>query len=243
MVMSIVEVLDQLAFATADLLADIEGLSDASARAPSRLPGWSRGHVLTHLARNAEGGIRLLGWARTGVPSYEYESIEARAAAIEAGAGRPASILIEDVRITADGFFKAAQLLPDDAWQSEVVWTSGHRTHADHVIRSRLAEVFIHHVDLDVGYGPSSWPVTFTGDILDIVVDGGEPSVDLVATDSGRQWHVGSGPPTDTLVATQAQLLAWFAGRSDGSDIIHNADKRLAHIHVWPGQPPPPGAG
>ena len=42
--------------ATADLAGAIGGLSDADVRAPSPLPGWTRGHVLTHLARNAEGG-------------------------------------------------------------------------------------------------------------------------------------------------------------------------------------------
>jgi maleylpyruvate isomerase len=74
--------------ATADLVGAIGGLLDADVRAPSPLPGWTRGHVLTHLARNAEGGTRLLEWARTSVPSYEYESVAARAAAIEQGAGR-----------------------------------------------------------------------------------------------------------------------------------------------------------
>ena len=79
----------ELAAATGQLLGDLEGLSDAQVAGPSLLPGWTRGHVLSHLARNAEGGTRLLGWARTGVPSYEYESLQARAAAIEAGADDP----------------------------------------------------------------------------------------------------------------------------------------------------------
>jgi maleylpyruvate isomerase len=108
-------VLDQLVLATGDLLGDIQDLTDASARAPSRLPVWSRGHVLTDLSRNAEGGARLLGWARTGVPSYEYESIEVRATAVEAGSGRSASALIDDVRITAAEFSKAASSLPSAA--------------------------------------------------------------------------------------------------------------------------------
>ena len=34
---------------------------------PSRLPGWSRGHVLSHLARNADALVNLLTWARTGI--------------------------------------------------------------------------------------------------------------------------------------------------------------------------------
>src|ERR1700689_2077692 len=96
-------VLADLESATRRLLDEMAGLSDAAARQPSLLPGWSRGHVLTHLARNAEGSTRLLTWARTGVPGYEYESAEARAAEIEAGAGRPPPGLVEDPRPAAGG--------------------------------------------------------------------------------------------------------------------------------------------
>jgi maleylpyruvate isomerase len=111
------EYLRQLRSATDDLVRAIAGLPDAAVRAPSPLPGWTRGHVLTHLARNAEGGARLLGWARTGVPSYEYESVEARAAAIEQGAGRPAAVLIADVQRSAEEFSAAADGMPVTAWQ------------------------------------------------------------------------------------------------------------------------------
>ena len=45
---------------------------------PSLLPGWSRGHVLTHLARNADGAVNLLTWARTGVETPQYVSQEQR---------------------------------------------------------------------------------------------------------------------------------------------------------------------
>lgn len=146
--------LSQLRAATDELVLAIDGLSDAAVRAPSPLPGWTRGHVLTHLARNAEGGARLLGWARTGVPSYEYESIEARAAAIEQGAGRPAAALIADVRLSADELFTAAAMMPAAAWERTVRWTTGHETEAARVMPSRLGEVLIHHVDLDIGYRP-----------------------------------------------------------------------------------------
>jgi hypothetical protein len=57
-------------------------------------------------------GTRLLGWARTGVPSYEYERLEARAAAIQGGATRPAAVLIEDVWRTATAFADAAADMP-----------------------------------------------------------------------------------------------------------------------------------
>ncbi len=89
-----------------------------------------------------------------------------------------------------------------------------------------------------MGYEPSSWPVQFTSDFLDGIVEGrargpAEPTVDLVATDSGRRWHVGRGQPTNTLLATQAQLLAWFTGRSDGSDISRKSDHPLPVLRMW----------
>lgn len=70
--------LTRITTATEHLLTTTATLSDADMHDPSLLPGWSRGHVLTHLARNADGGTRLLTWARTGTPSAEYPSLEAR---------------------------------------------------------------------------------------------------------------------------------------------------------------------
>ena len=40
----------------------IADLTDDGARGPSRLPGWTRGHVLTHLGRNADGNRNSHGY-------------------------------------------------------------------------------------------------------------------------------------------------------------------------------------
>jgi maleylpyruvate isomerase len=37
---------------------DAEPWHEADVRAPSLLPGWTRGHVLSHIARNADGITR-----------------------------------------------------------------------------------------------------------------------------------------------------------------------------------------
>ena len=128
--LTIGELLTGLNDATAALLSDLDGLTDRDARQPSLLPGWSCGHVLTHLARNAEGGTRLLIWARTGEPSYEYPSVAARAQAIEAGAARPAQELAGDVQRTATALQQAAAAMPPDAWQHQITWTTGQQTEA-----------------------------------------------------------------------------------------------------------------
>ena len=54
------------------------GLSDQQAREPSALPGWSRGHVLAHLARNADSLRNLLIWARTGIETPQYRDADER---------------------------------------------------------------------------------------------------------------------------------------------------------------------
>lgn len=223
------QVVDELAVATATLLTGLGEVSDANAREPSLLPGWTRGHVLTHLARNAEGGTRLLGWARTGVPSYEYRSVAARAAAIEEGAGRPAAVLVADVRATASAFAAAVAAMSSASWQNQVTWTTGQKTPADMIARSRLAEVLIHHVDLGLGYGPASWPDAFVHNMLTRVIRSLNErkltslAAQLSAADTGRAFGLGGGTANDVKVSgTEADLLAWLLGRSDGAGLTRD---------------------
>ncbi len=190
--------LERLAAATGELLGEISGLGEADVREPSLLPGWTRGHVLSHLARNAEGGTRLLGWARTGIPRCEYESLAGRAADIDAGAARPAEVLISDVRATAAAFASAAAAVPAAHWQRLVTYTTGHEVPAGIIVSSRLQEVLIHHVDLALGYGPDSWPGWFTAESAAIVTEsltdrGLAPlAARLHATDTGHDYRLGA---------------------------------------------------
>jgi hypothetical protein len=74
-----------LAALTDDLLDDVHTLDTASLAAPSLLPGWTRAHVLAHVARNADALVNLLTWARTGQPRPMYADRQQRDAEIEAG--------------------------------------------------------------------------------------------------------------------------------------------------------------
>ncbi|WUH98820.1 maleylpyruvate isomerase family mycothiol-dependent enzyme [Spirillospora sp. NBC_00431] len=216
----VVEPFGTITAATRALLATAERLDDDGVRAPSLLPGWTRGHVLTHVARNADGGTRLLTWARTGVESHEYPSVEARAAEIDAGAGRPAAALVADVRDSAQRFADAYTLMPDEAWERVVQWTSGARHPAARATDARLTEVLVHHVDLDAGFAPRDWPAFFTSRTLDGVAAAfarrdDAPDLRLRATDTGRD--LGDG---DVIVTgPEASLLAWLMGRSRGDDL------------------------
>src|SRR5690606_1590227 len=88
--------------ATDRLLTAVGALDDAAVTQSSRLPGWTRGHVLAHLSRNADALVNVL----EGRPTYI--SGQARAADIEAGAPRPLDEQLADLRGSAERFRRAA---------------------------------------------------------------------------------------------------------------------------------------
>ena len=193
--------------------------------------------MLTHLARNAEGGTRLLEWARTGVPGYEYESLEARAAAIEQGADRPAAVLVADVRSSAEEFFAAADGMPAQAWQRTVRWTTGHQSDAALIVQMRLGEVLVHHVDLDIGYRPRDWPAAFVSDYLDRAVTAlrghaeWPGAVRMEATDTGRVHEAGDMTSASPVIAgPEYALLTWLLGRSDGDELSREGNGRAPEV-------------
>ena len=98
------------------LLGTLENLTDDQCREDSLLPNWSRGHVLTHLARNADSHVTLLQAAVRGEVGEQYASAEQRNGDIERGAIRSAEELVMDLRLSIYGL--------EAAWASanEKVW-------------------------------------------------------------------------------------------------------------------------
>lgn len=222
---SVEEMIDRIDAATGRLLASASALSDGQAREPSPLPGWSRGHVLTHVARNADGLCNLLIWAQTGQERPQYPSQEARDAAIEAGSGRSAAELAEDVASSAAAFLAQARKLDDDAWRTEVRGLRGPGHPAWQTLRRRLFEVEVHHVDLDAGYLPSDWPDWFVANHLarvsdDVAAGGDGPAAILSDTVTGDQYDLRPDWPSKVSVTgPRHELLAWLLGRSSGDGL------------------------
>jgi maleylpyruvate isomerase len=209
--------------ATASLTAGAAALSDVQALEPSLLPGWSRGHVLTHLARNADGLRNLLIWARTGVETPQYPSWAVREAAIEAGAGRSAAKLATDLARAAAGFADEADRLPVAAWNRPVRGFTGPEHPAWYTLFRRLTEVEFHHVDLGAGYAPPDWPAQFVADELEGVIRqfarrDDVPACVLEVTGTGQRLRVGpGGSPAVTVAGPGCWLLAWLTGRDAGT--------------------------
>ena len=94
---------------------------------PSLLPGWTRKHVVAHLAANAEALGRLLHWAKTGERTPMYSSTEQRNADIEAGATRPGTELAQWFRASAQALDDALDTMTRAAWSAEVMTAQGPR--------------------------------------------------------------------------------------------------------------------
>lgn len=152
---------EQIDQATQRLFHTVSGLSDGDLRLPSLLPGWTRGHVLTHLARSADALRNLLSWARTGAQTPAYPSQQARDAAIDAGAGRGMAELVADMTESAAALRSEALALPRHAWDVPVRVLDYAEFPAAQVLTRRLVEVELHHTDLGAGYGPANWPAAF----------------------------------------------------------------------------------
>ncbi len=217
--------IDRVNAAVDRVLVSASALSDEQVSEPSLLPGWCRGHVLTHLARNADGLRNLLSWAKTGEETPQYPSMEARERDIEAGASRPASEIAVDVATSAQAFIEVAHELPDDAWLAQVRMMRGQQIPAWSVLSQRLFEVEVHHVDLATGYEPANWPDWFVTDELYRIAglltgDPAAPSAVLNDAATGRQYFIHADGLSDlAITGPGAELLAWLLGRADGAGL------------------------
>ena len=139
---------DQIDDATQRLLDAARVIPEPDLRRPSLLPGWTRAHVLAHLAKY-------------GQERPAYTSAEARDADIEYGATLPARELVVDVARSAMAFRTIVKQLPDDAWSFPVRILNSAPFPAAQILTRRLVEVELHHGDLDAGYSPADWPPYF----------------------------------------------------------------------------------
>jgi len=217
--------------ATERLIATAAGLDDAAVAAPSALPGWTRGHVLAHVARNADGLRNLLTWARTGVVTPQYQPGQ-RVADIDRDADRPAAAHLADLRSSAQAYAEAADALTPEQW-STILEVPGAPQAAAFGVWRRLREVEVHHVDLAAGYVADDWPAAFAHRLLHEVVSGLDDATPLVLRplDTGHPLEVGAGGPV--VSGSACALAAWLTGRSTGAGLTVTPDGPLPTPPVW----------
>lgn len=191
-----------------DLIDDAQGRLERAVRAaggrrpedPVRLPGWTVGHVLTHLARHADAVSRVVAGASVGERPEQYVGgAEGRAAEIERGAARPLPELLTDLRTSAARCTLVLRGVPARTWLTRID-RGGRQEPVTRMLVSRWREIEIHHADLGP-YGPRDWPEAFVTYHLPrelrhlpsrapgVTVPPGLPDEDVLA------WLVGRGAP------------------------------------------------
>lgn len=238
------EMTEVLAQATERLVATAAGLAAEQITGPSLLPGWTRGHVLSHVARNADAMARVLVGAREGRQVPFYDSQEARDRDIAEGAGRPAREQAEDVQASAARFAEAMAAMPEQAWSVELSLRD-RAFPASALPLWRLAEVEYHHADLDAGYTPGHWPAGFVAREVDALAarfaEADMPGVLVRDSDTAKEYAIGRpGERRYTVAGSSAALLAWLSGRASADGLTaHRDGERLADPRGEVPSPPP----
>jgi maleylpyruvate isomerase len=205
-------------------------LTDEEFPSPSLLPGWSRAQLLAHLARNADGLINLLSWARTGVETPMYASPEARDAGIAETAALPPPELRGEVLDATRRLAATVAEMTSAAWSVQVRTPQGHTVPASFVPWMRSREVWVHSVDLDAGIGFADIPDDVLGALADDVFrawDARDQVPDVAVFAADREWGTGALAVAGPL----PEVVAWLTGRSPGTVLA--ADGPLPTLPVW----------
>lgn len=174
--------------------------------APTPLPGWTRKHLIAHLAANADALRNLTRWASTGIETPMYASADERAAGIAEGPNLSASQLRSWLAQSAEKLSESVDQLSADQWQRPVRTAQGRTVPATETPWMRSREVWVHAVDLDAGVTFEQLPEGFNRALIaDIRQKRGLQSLPVALTESnlpdvaawlaGRPHSVPDAPP------------------------------------------------
>ena len=214
------ELLPALHKAADNVAADAARFSDEDAKAPSALPGWTRGHVLAHLTGISNAMARQLEYAARGEAVELYDGgMEGRNKAIDMAAGHDAATHLADLTAALDRALKAFDALPGvkDSAANRTGWYAPITFRSGVVLDGGLAlwrELVIHASDLLTGRGPETWSRPFCEHLFDFLVARVQPDDKLVLQPLGLQpVSIGSGNRSTVISGMITDIAAWLAGR------------------------------
>jgi maleylpyruvate isomerase len=202
------------------LLRDTIGILEPDWHAPSLLPGWTRAHVATHLARGADRLRQVTESSLSGASVQVTDRLEE----LEQGADRNGLELQIDLDTSASALTATWNAVTD--WHRPVRFLGRTRPLAVLPV-IRLHEISVHHLDLDCGFTADRLPAQAAAPLLNWVIDRVRdidlPAIAIEAA-SGLTGTIGHGPVTAVAQADDARLWAWLSGRDtltapDGSEL------------------------
>ncbi|MFG6199389.1 maleylpyruvate isomerase family mycothiol-dependent enzyme [Nonomuraea sp. JJY05] len=229
------ELLQIISRSHARLLKLLDGLDDRTASMDSALPGWTRSHVLKHLADNARAFDRQARHALRGRLVDMYDGGQTmRDLSIDQGASSPLAQLREELEHAQQALEEAWSLLTPEDWSRPVRFRNA--TVLDTAL-ARWREAEIHAVDLAAGYRPRDWSLRFALHALDFLAARAPAGTRLIlrATDHDVHNVLGSGATVEVSGAVR-DLAAWMAGRRLDAHLRTTASE-LPELGPWPPDP------
>ncbi|GAA3112112.1 maleylpyruvate isomerase family mycothiol-dependent enzyme [Streptosporangium carneum] len=223
---SIAEAHDRLRAATAEM-------TEEQARASIDLPGWTRGHVLTHLADLSRAFARQARYAVEGRTVEVYDGGRpTRDRNIEANHGREIAWLRDQL----DGGL--AEL--EEAWSvlGAADWDRPCAYRDSTLLATQLAwwrETELHSVDLGIGYGSERWSLPLSAHVIEFLQPRlpKDAAVRIVAEDTGGEWTAGEGAPV-VVRGDQRSVAAWISGRPAVRTPSADGPAGLPELNAWP---------
>ncbi|MFG3028939.1 maleylpyruvate isomerase family mycothiol-dependent enzyme [Streptomyces sp. NPDC048253] len=232
--------LERVAKGTAAFEAAVHRLTDQGFTRPTYLPGWSRAHVVAHVARNADALVNLLTWARTGVETPMYASGGQRAREIEEGARRPAEELRAELIAAERRLAEELAALPDECWAATVRTARGREVPVSQVPWMRVREVWVHAVDLNIDTSFDDVPHDVCAALVDDVASSFAgrpdcPSVRLRSENGAHAWLLGDPAGVEPVVVSGdlPSLAAYATGRPEPGPLYPTGGGSLPKLPAW----------
>jgi maleylpyruvate isomerase len=228
--------LDHLSEAGQRLTRTVDSLHADDWSHPSLLPGWTRAHVVAHLALNGEALRDVLRGQIDHAQVPMYASQEARNADIEELAHAEPAELRGRLLGSLTTFLDVVQAVPEDTWDGRFERTPGGPTFPLHAApMMRVREIEIHHADLGLGYTADDWPRAFAALVVDSMVRrlDLDPGFRVAPLDSDRSWDIGRvGGDAPIVTGPLASIAWWLTGRAP-TDAVRCSRGDLPTIPGW----------
>lgn len=214
----------------------VDGLSDDDLEGASLLPGWSRAHVVAHVALNGLALAEVLDGVGRGQPVAMYRSDEERDDDIADLVAAGPSELRDRLLAATTAFGESLDAMGAARWRGTYSRVPGGPVWpASGVVATRRRELEVHHADLGASYTREDWPAGFVVELLDTVTEdrADDGPFHVRASDLGREWVVGGdGGATGPLVlGSGADLGWWLTGRGQGEGL--SCDAGLPALGPW----------
>ncbi len=216
---STAQLTDRLGAAADALAGKAAKLSDDDVRAATELPGWTRGHILAHVANVADAVARQVEYALRGESIEFYDGgMGGRTQAIEMAAGNPAAEHQGKLDAALSRVLSALAGLDDEQWTLRINYRDG--TVYDGAL-ALWRELVIHLADLNVGRGPETWSKEFCVYLIEFLASRVPQGIRLVLLPLALPTiTVGNGANTVSVQGMLTDIAAWLAGRTPTMDSL-----------------------